>query len=63
MSNALLPEPAPNNLLTPVQAPPNSAALAYAIRSQAMAKPGLQVVVVADSYRAQQLEQLEQQVQ
>ncbi|MEY3068329.1 MAG: transcription-repair coupling factor [Pseudomonadota bacterium] len=57
MSNALLPEPAPNHLLTPVQAPPNGAALAYAIRSQAMAKPGLQVVVVADSYRAQQLEQ------
>ncbi|WP_297799195.1 transcription-repair coupling factor [Arenimonas sp. GDDSR-1] len=57
MSDALLPDPAPNHLLTPVQAPPNGAAMAYAIRSQAMAKPVLQVVVVPDSYHAQQLEQ------
>lgn len=57
MSNALLPEPAPNHLLTSIQAPPNGAALAFAIRSQAMAKAVLQVVVVADSYHAQQLEQ------
>jgi transcription-repair coupling factor (superfamily II helicase) len=57
MSTALLPLPAPNQLLTMVKAPPNGAALAYAIRNQAMTNQCLQVVVVSDSYHAQQLEQ------
>lgn len=53
----MLPEPAPNHLLTAVKSPPNGAALAYAVQQQAQARPCLQVVVVADSFRAQQLEQ------
>jgi transcription-repair coupling factor (superfamily II helicase) len=57
MSSALLPLPAPNHLLTTVKSPPNGAALAYVIQAQAMAHHRLQVVVVSDSYRAQQLEQ------
>ncbi|MFY8206213.1 MAG: CarD family transcriptional regulator, partial [Arenimonas sp.] len=57
MSPALLPLPAPNHLLTAVKAPPNGAALAYAVQAQAVANDRLLVVVVSDSYRAQQLEQ------
>ena len=57
MDSARLPKAASPHKLTALQAPASAAALAYALLRHARAAGTLQLVVTADSFGAQQLEQ------
>ena len=57
MTDVLLPTAIANHAITPIRALPNATALAYGILQNAGKRPTLQLVLMPDSFTAQQLEQ------